>query len=198
MEDTRLTILPDENFTDLVSALEGRLSEIGRSVTAANFASLLDETMRQVILIAVAHAGATEGTVWIADKPADALVVAYNTGPNAEKLAGNFKQSYSSGLIGMVYASEHSFLENDVFKDPQQDKSLDNLLNVRTTALIATPFYFLRACRGVISCVQLTAPGAADSTRPFTDRDSTLMHHAAILLGRLIDLAVLHASVGLD
>jgi hypothetical protein len=197
MEDNRLTLLPDENLAEFVPALEGRIVAIGRSVTPANFASLLDETMRQVIHLSVSLVGATEGTIWLVDQAHQSLIAAYNTGPNSEKLVGTFKQSLSSGLISMVFASEHSFLENEVFKDPQLDKSLDTFLNVRTTAMIATPFYYLRACRGVFSCVRLSAPGSTDPTPSFTERDSTLIHHASIILGRLIDLSVLNTTVGL-
>jgi len=199
MRETRLTFLPDERFTTLLPALDESLASMGRSITADNFASLLDETMRRVLHMAFKQAAADEGTVWLVEDATKTLAAAYNTGPNAEKLVGRFKQPLSAGLISMVFASEQPFIENEIFKNPEQDKSLDSMLQLQTYAMIATPVYFLNACRGVISCVQLAVPGStAPLPRGFHESDEAAVRHCASTLGRLIDYRVLRAALGLE
>src|SRR5207237_2880286 len=101
-----------------------------------------------------------EGTVWLLDHSGEHLMPAFNTGHHAPKLVGQFKQPLNTGLICMVFASEQPFLENEVWKNSAQSKLLDSMLQVQTSAMIAVPFYFVRACRGVVSCVQLKRPEA--------------------------------------
>jgi hypothetical protein len=199
MRETRLTLLPDERFTQLLPALDESLASMGRSITADNFASLLDETMRRVLHMAFKQAAADEGTVWLVEESTKTLAAAYNTGPNAEKLVGRFKQPLSAGLISMVFASEQPFIENEIFKNPEQDKSLDSMLQLQTYAMIATPLYFLNACRGVISCVQLAVPGStAPLPRGFHETDEAAVRHCAATLGSLIDYRVLRSALGLE
>jgi hypothetical protein len=199
MPETRLTLLPCNRFTVLLPALHESLASIGRSITAENFASMLDRTMQRVIRSAFEDAGASEGTIWLVEEATRTLAPAYNTGPRAEGLVGRFKQPLGAGLISMVFVSEQPFLENQVFQNSSQDKSLDSLLSVQTMAMIATPFYFLEACRGVVSCVQLKIPGASEPTSPgFDESDKARVLHAAITLGRLIDHRLLRAALGLN
>jgi hypothetical protein len=197
MTETRLTLLADSNFAGLLPELKGRLAETAKSITPANFGSLLDATMRRELHLAFDQAGASEGTVWLVEDETRALVPAFNTGPNAQKMVAQFRQPLSSGLISMVYASEQPFLENEVFQNAKQDKSLDTSLNVQTYAMIAVPFYFLDACRGVISCVVLRLPGTAEPPVVRFDETARLrVSHAATVLGRLIDYRILQATLG--
>jgi hypothetical protein len=197
MTETRLTLLPDAQFAALRPQLAGRLTATAESITPANFASLLDETMQREIQFAFRQVGATEGTIWLVEAASEALVPAYNTGPHAHKMVNQFRQPLDSGLISMVFASEQPFLENEVWQNAQQDKSLDAALNVQTHAMIAVPFYFLGACRGVVSCVILKIPGAGDPPAVrFDGMAKARVQHAATLLGRLIDYSVLQAVLG--
>ena len=199
MEESRLTLLPDERFGRLLPALEERLDSVARSITHENLCSILDETMRRTITLAFEDSGATEGTVWILEPATESLVPAYNTGPHPERLVGRFKQPLNAGLISMVFSAEQPFLENHVFEDSNLDKTLDLMLRQRTYAMIAAPFYFLGACRGVVSCVQLTG---SDSTEPdptgFDEADKARVCFAAATLGRLIDCSVLRKAIGLS
>lgn len=196
--ESRLTFCPDERFLELRPVLDQHLAEAGETLAAENFASLLDSTMRRVIDLAFRDAHADEGTVWIADKTADSLVAAYNTGPNAETLVGRFRQPLNAGLISMVYANERPFLENKVAQNTKQDKSLDLLLKVHTSAMLAAPFYFMRACRGVVSCVQLAPAGSVAADAGFIEGDLGIVRHAAGILGSLIDFHILKALIGLS
>jgi hypothetical protein len=194
---TRLNILPDPGFVTLQPALSERLARLGASIHAEEFGALADPLLREVFQGGVTEAGAHEGTIWLADEAVEFLVPALNTGPNAEQFVGRFKQPLSAGLICMVFASEQPFLENEVTKSPGQSKLLDSLLQVETTALIAVPFYFLRACRGVISCVQLSqAGGPAPGAAGFRPRHLACIERTASVLSLLIEHQLLSSAVG--
>ncbi|HEV1993444.1 MAG TPA: GAF domain-containing protein [Candidatus Acidoferrum sp.] len=198
MPQSRLTLLPDERLAPALPALQECLSSAGDSIAAENLASMLDETMKRVIHLAFQQAGADEGTVWLLDESKEALIPAYNTGPNADQFVGHFRQPLSAGLVSMVFGNEKPFTENEVPKNAKQDKRLDTILKTQTLAMIIVPLYFLDACRGVISCVKLGVPGAkARDAQGFSDSAQGLMVHGATLLGRLIDLRVLRISLGL-
>ena len=159
---------------------------------------MLDDTMRRVLELAFRQAGADEGTVWLVDEAKEALVPAFNNGPNAEQFVAKFRQPLDRGLVSMVFGNERPFTENEVPKNAKQDKTLDKRLKVQTLAMIIVPFYFLDACRGVISCVKLGVPGAArKGSQEFPETAQTLLVHGATILGRLLDLRVLRITLGL-
>ena len=119
------------------------------------------------------------------------------TGTHAEQLVGRFKQPLNEGLICMVFASERPFLENEVWKNEQQSKRVDLFLGVQTCAMIAVPFYFLQACRGVVSCVQLKKRGARGPEPPaFRPEHLASVQRATATLSRLIELRLLSRTVG--
>lgn len=193
----RCNILPDPRFAELNSALSERLAQVAASVSAENFASLLDPLMRHVLEQGFDQATAHEGTVWLADAAGEFLLPAHNTGAEATRWVGHFKQSLKAGLISMVFASEQPFIENEVFKNSQQSKELDATLGVQTYALIAVPFYFLRRCRGVISSVQLKAPASPLPDPPgFRPEHLASVARAAALLSRLLEYRLLASTVG--
>jgi hypothetical protein len=97
----------------------------------------------------------------------------------------------------MVFASEQPFLENEVWKNAAQSKLLDSQLQVQTCAMIAVPFYFLNACRGVASCVQLRRPGAGQPEPPgFRPENLASVQVGAALLSQLIEFRLLSRAVG--
>jgi hypothetical protein len=195
---TRLNILPDPAFSELQAGLSERLARLAASIDAEQFGALADPLMREVFQSGVAEAGAHEGTIWLVDDAGEFLVPAINTGPRAEQMVGRFRQPLNSGLICMVFASEQPFLENEVSKSPDQSKLLDSLLQVETTALIAVPFYFVRACRGVISCVQLARDGShqAGASQGFRPHHLACMQRTASILSQLIEYQLLSSAVG--
>jgi hypothetical protein len=193
----RCTIVPDPRFVELQGALQERLGAVAKNIQPENFASLLDPLARHVFERGLAEAGAHEGTIWLLDADSKHLVPAHSTGPDADKIVGKFKQPLNAGLICMVFASEQAIVENDVYKNARQSKLLDELLQVQTYALIATPFQLLKGCRGVISCVQLKR----QQTRPqeltgFDFADLTAIQRSAALLSQLIELRLLSSAIG--
>jgi hypothetical protein len=207
---SRLNILPDPAFQELKAALSERLERIAGSLQPEQFGSVLDPLMRQTIEQGFAEAGADEGTVWLLDQAGEFLVPAWNTGPHADQLVGKFKQPLKAGLICMVFSSEQPFLENEVWKNSRQSKLLDSMLEVQTSAMIAVPFYFLRACRGVVSCVKLNKPNSttkegAEPGRSATDATISngfgpehLAHvqRTTAILSQLVELKLLSCTVG--
>lgn len=199
MDDSRLTLLPDPSLAPLLPALQGRLAQVGRSINAQNFSSVLDGTMKQLIQGAVETVDASEGSIWLTDQAGENLVIAYMTGPNSYQLTGKFKQPLSSGLVSMVFSAEQSLIENEVYKNAKQNKTLDSQLKVRTYAMIAVPFYFLNACRGVASCVQLiSADAESDFDKGFNDGHELAFRNAMLTLGRLIEHWAIKSTLGLE
>jgi hypothetical protein len=193
--NTRLNILPDPAFLDLKSVLSERLERIAASVQPEQFASLLDPLMRQTIEHGFAEAHADEGTIWLLDQTAEFLVPAWNTGPHADQLVGKFKQPLNAGVICMVFSSEQPFLENEIWKNSRHSKLLDSMLKLQTNAMIAVPFYFLRACRGVLSCVQLNKSDTP-AGGGFHAEHLAHVQRATAILSQLIELRLLSCTVG--
>jgi hypothetical protein len=194
---TRLNISPDPAFLELLPKLLDRLATLGAGIHAEEFKELLTPLMCDLFRQAVTETGAHEGTIWLVDAAAENLVPAFNTGPHADRIVGQFKQPLNSGLISMVFASEQPFMENAVHDNPSQSRLLDSLLQVETTALIAVPFYFLGACRGILSCVRLNHPEDSITVgSDFGPRHLAVMQRAASLTSHLIEHEQLSNVVG--
>lgn len=192
------TIVPDTDLEALRPALLERLGRIGSEMRAADIDSIFDALMREVLERGFAQAGAHEGTVWLLDETGENLAPALNTGPDAHRLM-DFKQPLNAGLISMVFSSEQSFLENEVWKNSGQSKVLDTLLGKKTCAMIAVPFCFLNACRGVISCVQLKSAGSMEpDPSGFRSEHLVSIQRTADILARFIELRVLRQIIGLN
>jgi len=194
---TRLNLLPDPAFLKLRPELTNRLTRIGAELDAPKLGALLDPLMLDVLHRGVNEAGAQEGTLWLADEAGEFLVPAYNTGPQANEIVGQFSQPMNAGLICMVFCSEQPFLENDASKNPDQSPLLDSLLKVETTALIAVPFYLFHTCRGILSCVQLSRTGDAGATPAgFHAKDLAGIQRTSSLLSHLIEYQLLGGAIG--
>src|SRR5207302_2607880 len=192
----RLNLLPDPAFAELKGALSERLERMALAIGPRQFDGFLDPLMRQTLERGFLEAQADEGTVWLLDETAEHLVPAFNTGPDATRLVGTFKQPLNSGLICMVLASEQPFLENEVQKNAAQSKLLDSRLKVQTHAMIAVPFYFVHACRGVVSCVQLKRAASDRDPPGFRPEDLVSVQRSATLLSQLIEFRLLSRAVG--
>ncbi len=193
----RLNLLPEPAFQELRPVLVERLERVGSNLRAEQFSAMLDPLMRLVLERGFAEAGAHEGTVWLLDEAEQHLVPAFNSGPYASRLVGQFKQPLDSGLVCMVFASEQPFLENGMQTNTRQSRLLDAALEVQTSAMLAVPFYFLRRSRGVVSCVQLRRPGSSGPSPPgFRPEHLASLEFSATLLSRLIEFKLLSRTVG--
>jgi hypothetical protein len=193
----RLNLFPDAAFEGLQSTLKARMAHVGAEIQAEQFAPLLDPLLRRIVKQGFEEAGAHEGTLWLVDVTGEFLVPVFNTGPHASAMVGKFKQPLSAGLISMVFATEQSFMENEVSRNAQQSKLLDNKLQLQTHAMIAVPFHLLNICRGVVSCVQLKTTGASDPPG-FRPEHLAGVQATAALLSRLVEYRLLSRIVGWD
>jgi hypothetical protein len=203
MKSTRANFLPEPRFVPLRPALQEHLSKLGVAVTPENFLSVCDEMILKILKETFARIDADEGSIWLLDSEKQHLVVAFNSGPNTAKITG-FKQPLSKGIVSLVVASEHAFVENQVYKNAKHSKDLDKKLQKTTYSMIAVPFYFLNEVRGVVSCVQLlnveVRDGQAEATgetpRGFGPAELNAIQTIAAVVRDLIDYRLLGTAVG--
>ena len=203
MKATRANFLPEQRFVPLRPALQEHLSKLGVAVTPENFLSICDEMLLKLLKETFERIGANEGSIWLLDQAKEHLVVAFNSGPNTAKIMG-FRQPVSKGIVSLVVASEHAFVENQVYKNTKHSKALDEKLHKTTYAMIAVPLYFLNEVRGVISCVQLldveVRDGQAEATgetpRGFGPPELNAIQTMAAVVRDLIDYRLLGTAVG--
>jgi hypothetical protein len=125
-------------------------------------------------------AGADEGTLWLLDEPKAFLVPVWNSGPDADKIVGQYRQPLTAGLISLTCISQQALCENGVYRNAKQDPTLDRSLGKRTCSMIAVPFCHQGEIRGVVSCVKLTADGPDQADPPgFTPGDLRIVAEAA-------------------
>ena len=196
---SRLNFVVDPDLTAVRGLVESRVDEMSAEVDAATLRQVLDEPTIGVLSLGLQATGASEGTLWIADREEEFLVAAFNNGPQSEKFVGKFRQSLGAGIISMVYASSNPYCENEVYHSRDQDGTLDGNLGVLTCAMIAVPLYFGAAVRGVISAVKLK-PADSDEPDPpgFTGLDAQDLGDLSIVTGRLIDHRLAKICLGLD
>ena len=203
MKSTRANFLPEQRFVTLRPALQEHLSKLGTAVTPENFLSICDDMLLKLLKETFDRIGANEGSIWLLDSEKQHLVVAFNSGPHTEKIMG-FKQPVSKGIVSMVVASEHPFVENQVYKNAKHSKTLDEKLHKTTYAMIAAPLYFLNEVRGVISCVQLLdveihdgkAAPTGETPPGFGPAELNAIQTIAAVVRDLIDYRLLGTAVG--
>jgi len=194
---TRFNLQPDQRFISMREHLHERVREAAAALDGETFADFFDPLMQLTVRDAFDAVQAHEGTIWIADNAQEYLVPAFNTGPNAAEFVNKFRQPLNQGLISLVFRNGQSFCENQVYKNAQQDKTLDSKLHVLTCAMIAVPLYFAQNVRGVISCVQLKdANAATPDPSGFSPAAILRIERLSAVLGRMLDLSLVGTTVG--
>ena len=191
----RPNFVADERFLPLRPALDERLGQVRLSIRPDHFEGLCPKLALRVIKDAFKRVGASEGSVWLLDEKKEFLVNAYNTGPHAQEVERKLKQPLTEGILSMVIANEQSFVENEVYKNSRHSKLVDQQLHQVTHAMIAAPFYLLKHCCGVISCVHLNKPGETSEAR-FSNAQLGIVQMAASVASDLIDYMLLRVTVG--
>lgn len=199
----RANFLPEQRFIPLRPALQEHLTKIGDAISPANFLSICDEILLKLLTDTFERVSADEGSIWLLDEGKQNLVVAYNSGPNSDKIVG-FKQPLNKGIVSLVVASERAFIESNVYKNSKYSADLDEKLHNTTYAMIAVPLYFLSQVRGVISCVQLfdvlvqqgEPVPAGETPRGFKPQHLLAIQTAAAVIKDLIDYRLLGTAVG--
>lgn len=192
-------MLPDERLAGLRPALGTRVQETATLMSDGAFDDFFDRPMRALLEETFQDLGAHEGTVWLLDRDRTHLVPRFNTGRDALRFVGSFRQKLSAGMISMVVAMEQPICENEVHHDQRQDRSLDCQLGVVTRAMLAVPLYFGGQVRGVISAVQLDRGEPPEKAAPgFSPEHLFRLQLTAALLSRLIEHALLTRALGLE
>jgi transcriptional regulator with GAF, ATPase, and Fis domain len=193
----RFNLQPDQRFSNMREHLHERVRTAAGALNAETFGDFFDPLMQITTRDGFDAVGAHEGTIWLADSEEKHLVPAFNTGPNAAQLVNQFRQPLSQGLISLVFRNGQSFCENDVYKNAQQDKTLDSRLHLLTCAMIAVPLYFAQNVRGVISCVQLKEAGVnVPDPSGFSPASIHRIERLSAVLGRMVDLSLVGITVG--
>ena len=200
---SRANFLPEPRFLPLRPALQEHLTKVGEAISPENFLSICDEVLLKVLRETFERISADEGSIWLLDQERKSLIATYNSGPNSEKIVG-FKNPLSEGIISLVVASEHAFIENQVYKNKSHSAALNKKLGKTTYAMIAVPLYFLNQVRGVISCVQLfdvlvqegQAAPVGRTPPGFSPRDLNAVQTTAAVLRDLIDYRLLGTAIG--
>jgi GAF domain-containing protein len=199
----RANFLPEQRFIPLRPALQEHLAKIGDAISPANFLSICDEILLKLLTDTFQRVSADEGSIWLLDEGKQHLVVAYNSGPSADKIVG-FKQPLNKGIVSLVVASERAFIESNVYKNAKYSADLDEKLHNTTYAMIAVPLYFLNQVRGVISCVQLfdvlvqqgEPVPAGETPQGFKPEHLVAIQTASAVIKDLINYRLLATAVG--
>ena len=192
----RLNLVSDPGLTNTSGAVEERLQDWISGLDPEGYSELIDPLVRRVLHGAFEWVGGGEGTVWVADADEESLVAVYNSGPHAADLVG-FHQPLDRGIISLVYANEQGYCENEIASREAHDDTLDRKIGESTGAMIAVPFYFAFALRGVISCVQMKQ-GDGDEPAGFDSRHVEEISAAASVAERMINGRLLTVLLGLD
>jgi hypothetical protein len=193
----RFNLVPDPKLFAQVSAVEDRILAAADLLNPDTFFDFVDKVALAALDQGIRMAGGDEGTIWLADRTAEALIPVYNNGPESEKWVGKFRQPLKAGIVSMVFATEEPFCENEVCRNTAQDPALDRILAVRTESMIAVPLYFARECRGVISCVKLSHFDRISSDlEGFTMESMREINLAAAVLSALFDYKLLSGVLG--
>jgi len=197
--DGRFTVLPEERLTLLRPLVEQRMREAAELIGDGQFEQFFDRSMRGLLTDGFQRTGADEGTLWLLDPERLHLVPRFNSGPHAASFVGSFRQNLRSGMISMVVATEQPICENDMCRNAQQDKSLDQQLQLQTCAMLAVPFYFVGRLRGVISCVQLRSADRSENDPPeFLPSALESLQLTAGVLSRLIEYRLMALALGVE
>ena len=95
----RATFLPEERFLPLRPALQAHLAKFGDAISSENFLSVCCEMVLEILKGTLEQISADEGSVWLLDQEKQHLVVAYNSGPNAEKIIATSRSIFDDNAV---------------------------------------------------------------------------------------------------
>jgi transcriptional regulator with GAF, ATPase, and Fis domain len=195
----RLDYIPDPELEHLGKLLAERLAMIAGELQPAQFRAWAAPLLHDVLSLTFRAAGASEGTLWVVDVARENLVPVYNDGPESERFLKSVTHPLSSGLVSMVFATQETFCENEVYKNEQHAKAIERQLGQMTCAMIAVPLFFAQDVRGVISCVRVKSRDSSAPDPPgFSVEDLGRIELAAETAERLIEHRLIAKCLGWD
>ncbi len=193
-------IIADPELQKVAHRFRARCDALAERLASGDFARISPQLVVLAMAEGFVNLGADEGTLWFADKDQEFLQPVFNSGPRASEIVGSFRQPLDSGIVSMVYASEQSFCENEVYANRQQHKELDQNLAVITCSMMVSPVSFSGRIRGVISCVKLKPADQPEMNDPpgFTASDLQRFNCLADVTGSLIDGHLMSICFGIE
>lgn len=194
---TRMRLLPDPQVAPHAAAIEERVALFSGNIRAANFMEFLDPLMQRLIADCYRDAGAHEGVIWMLDGEGKHLLCACQIGPASSRLV-NFRQPLTSGVSGMVLATQQAFCENNLAANRASASNLEERLGVIVCSRILVPYFIAGKMRGIVACYQTKPTLEAPDPPGFGTDAVEEMSLLARLLGRLLDHTLLCAAIGID
>lgn len=149
----------------------------------------IDDAIRalagEILRRSCAQIGCANSALWLAD--GDHLVPVLGHGPHAQEFIGKYRHSLNEGIISMVHASGQPFCENGISANPNHSSRLDDMLGIRTDAMIAMPVTTRGNIAGVITFVHTSAAGDPGQPTAFSAQDMAEGEFAAAVTGRILD-----------
>lgn len=188
-------ITPDPQLSEHAPAIEKALARAAASVSPEDFRGLIGDPGQTALRMVMESLAADSISVWIADLGEKNLIVTHSE-PDPAFIG--WTQPLSEGLTSLVYASEQSLCENQVYLNTRHSKRADEAMKQVTAALIATPFYFGGKVQGVVSCVQLKESVDAPDPAGFTARGLNRVRRLSTVLERLVNYRLLTQLLNLE
>jgi hypothetical protein len=97
----------------------------------------------------------------------------------------------------MVFSIQQAFCENEVSRNPAQDRTIGEVVGFEIESMIAVPLNFARECRGVVSCViRAHSDKTASGSRRFTAESLREVSLATYVVSSLFDYTLLAGILG--
>lgn len=193
-------IIADPDLLRVKPLMQERCETLARHLAGPRYSQFAPNLLSRLMTNGFNAIGADEGTLWLADPAQEFLLPVFNTGPDADKFVGTFKQPLDEGLVSMVYSSEQAFCEDKVYRNKMQSGRMDAMLGLLTCSMMIAPVVLAGRTRGVLSCVTLKPAEKIDDEDPpgFSGDDLRSFILLADVIGSLLDGHLVKLCFGVD
>jgi HD-GYP domain-containing protein (c-di-GMP phosphodiesterase class II) len=167
---------------DRITQLENRVQELTTLLEAAkelNSAIEIEEVLSSVLRQMVRVVKAEAGTLWILDYEKEEIRAKAAEGPSAEFIL-NFRLNPGEGIVGKVIDSGEVHLVEDVSKDPNWTKRVDDASGFITRSMMTIPL--IAKGRPIGAMQLLNKQGGMLFDRDDVDLALALAHQSSLAL----------------
>jgi len=136
---------------------------------------------------AVVASGADQGALWLVDDWKHELRPCFSSARDSDRFLQEIRQPLSSGLISMVFFTEHAICEAHVGSRSEYCSDIDSRLGARTQAMVAIPIFFAQRCRGIFSAVIFSSGTSLNRKEAFLPADFDILSQASSLWSAQMD-----------
>lgn len=187
-------LLPDPELEEVGDRVTRALEAYSKRLLPSDLVALIDAPIESVLENVRVNIAADSVGIWLADESRENLEFVL-VNPVDTRIIGR-KQALAEGFISLVFASERPICENRVAEDERHSKEIDSVIGEITEAMLAVPFYVGGTLCGVISAVRWR--GGGSSGEAFTSADLHVIQRSAVVLERLVNLALAKTILGLE